>query len=172
MSSELWSRMQFLSQIFWAYFEDTLQLRSCKFFLSYSRGIVFHRPDFPRDIGFHAPYSSEDRLIGHSAPWDPRLARLRHILDSFSRRLEFCPFSTSFRYLDIYFLCFICIIDMYLFFFCTSYVSRIIFLIYIYIYIWCSYFSFSLMSFLIYIFHMLCHFCEKKKSLTIFDSLK
>ena len=162
MSSELWSRMQFLSQIFWAYFEDTLQLRSCKFFLSYSRGIVFHRPDFPRDIGFHAPYSSEDRLIGHSAPWDPRLARLRHILDSFSRRLEFCPFSASFRYLDIYFLCFICIIDMDLFFFCTSYVSRIIFLIYIYIYMMLLFFFLSYVLSNLYISYALPFLWKKK----------
>ena len=103
--------------------------------------VFFHWPDYLRYIRFHGPLPSADRRIGHLLLWDMRLVWLHLILDPLLGRLEFCPVASSKCLVDYIF----CFIKLGFLISCLSYVFSFFFLFCIYI--WCSYFSLSLVCF-------------------------
>lgn len=126
-----------------AWFEDSLQLKSCKFFMSYSQGIFFHQPYFTREFGFHGLSPLEDGVTWPLDLWDLRSTRLHHILDPLSSHLELYPSFASFRCLVIYVLFLFYWFGFVCFF--LFYVYILIFLLYIYI--CCSFFFYLLSAF-------------------------
>ena len=142
------------------YYEDSLKLWSCKFFLSCTRDIFFCRPDLLRVVGFHGPHPSEIGFLRSSTSRYYGIAQLHHLLDPHLGRFELCPFATTwclvvyvsylnvlFFYLDSFNIAYLCIQN------------------HGFIYIWCSHFSLFFMCSLIFIIQLLCHFCNKKRDI-------
>ena len=102
----------------------------------------------------HKESESRHQVETHMKNAGPQ-AWLHHFVDQLSKCFELCPFAAT-KFLEFLFI-----------FLCTWF--GLLFIAYImyqelffFIYLWCLYFPFSLVSFPAFMINLLCCFCDKK----------